>query len=98
MYYYLLLNILLSSYLYLLSLIIKYDLLLFSTNYIIVILLRKQIDYNLLISSYYIFMYRDVKNICTRGYPRIKLAMGKKWILKMDTRYPWVRIFLIPVC
>jgi len=41
---------------------------------------------------------RDVKNIRTRGYPRIKPAMGKKWILKMDTRYPWVRVFLIPAC
>jgi len=41
---------------------------------------------------------RDVKNIRTRGYPRIKPATGRKWILKMDTRYPWVRVFLIPAC
>jgi len=43
-------------------------------------------------------MGRDIKNIRTRGYPRIKPAMDKKWILKMDTRYPWVRVFLIPAC
>jgi len=24
--------------------------------------------------------------------------MGKKRILKMDTRYPWVGVFLIPAC
>jgi len=27
---------------------------------------------------------RDVKKIRTRGYPRIKPAMGRKWILKMN--------------
>jgi len=43
-------------------------------------------------------MTRDFKNIHTRGYSRIKPAMDKKWILKMDTRYPWVRVFLIPAC
>jgi len=31
-------------------------------------------------------------------YPWIKSAMGRKRILKMDTRYPRVRIFLIPAC
>jgi len=41
---------------------------------------------------------RDVKKIGIRWYPRIKLAMDRKWILKMDTRYPWVRVFLIPAC
>ena len=40
---------------------------------------------------------RDVKKIRTRGYLRIKSAMGRKRILKMDTRYPRVRVFLIPV-
>ena len=41
---------------------------------------------------------RDVKKIRTRGYPWIKPATGKKRILKMDTRYPRVRVFLIPAC
>jgi len=41
---------------------------------------------------------RDVKKIRTRGYPWIKPATGRKWILKMDTRYPWVWTFLIPAC
>jgi len=41
-------------------------------------------------------MIRDVKNICTREYLRIKPATGRKWILKMDTHgyeyfwYPYV--------
>ena len=39
---------------------------------------------------------RDVKNIRTCGYPRIKPTMGRKRILKIDTRYPRVRVFLIP--
>jgi len=43
-------------------------------------------------------MTRDVKKIHTRGYPQIKSATGSKWILKMDTRYPRVWIFLIPAC
>jgi len=43
-------------------------------------------------------LIRDVKKIRIRGYPRIKPATGKKLILKMDTRYPWVRVFLIPAC
>jgi len=41
---------------------------------------------------------RDVKKIRTRGYPRIKPATSRKQILKMDTRYPRVRVFLIPAC
>jgi len=41
---------------------------------------------------------RDVKKICTRGYLQIKPATGRKWILKMDTRYPRVWVFLIPAC
>jgi len=44
------------------------------------------------------FVIRDVKNIHTREYSRIKLAMDRKWTLKMDTRYPQVRVFLIPAC
>jgi len=43
-------------------------------------------------------MDRDVKNICTRGYPRIKPTMGRKQILKMNTRYLRVRVFLILAC
>jgi len=42
--------------------------------------------------------HRDVKNIRTRRYPRIKPVMGRKRILKMDTHYPRVRVFLIPAC
>jgi len=42
-------------------------------------------------------MRRDVKNICTHGYLRIKPAMGRKRILKMDTRYSWLQVFLIPM-
>jgi len=42
--------------------------------------------------------YRDVKNIYTRRYPQIKSITGRKWILKMDIRYPRIRIFLIPAC
>jgi len=41
---------------------------------------------------------RDVKKIRTCGYLRIKPATGRKWILKLDTRYPRVRVFLIPAC
>ena len=41
---------------------------------------------------------RDVEKIRTRGYLRIKPATGRKWILKMDTRYPRVWVFLIPAC
>jgi len=37
----------------------------------------------------------DVKKIYTRRYMRIKPIMGRKRILKMDTRYPRVRVFLI---
>ena len=43
-------------------------------------------------------MNRDVKKIRTHGYPRIKPATDRKWILKMNTRYPRVRAFLIPAC
>ena len=45
-----------------------------------------------------LYVFRDVKNIRTRGYPRIKPATDRKQILKIDTRYPWVRVFLIPAC
>jgi len=51
-----------------------------------------------LLKSSAIVMNRDVKNIRTRGYPWIKPAMDRKWILKMDTRYPRLRVFLIPAC
>jgi len=47
---------------------------------------------------YGIDMTRDVKKIRTRGYPRIKPATGRKWILKVDTRYLRVWVFLIPAC
>jgi len=33
------------------------------------------------------------KKIRIRGYPQIKFTTGKKWILKVDTRYPQVRVF-----
>ena len=45
-----------------------------------------------------IFITRDVKKIRTRSYPRKKPATGRKQILKMDTRYPWIRVFLRPAC
>jgi len=35
-------------------------------------------------------MIRDVKIIRTREYPWIKPATSRKWILKMDIRYPHV--------
>jgi len=41
---------------------------------------------------------RDVKKIRTRGYPQIKPVTGRKRILKIDTRYPCVRVFFIPAC
>jgi len=40
----------------------------------------------------------DVKNIRIHGYLWIKLVMGRKQILKMDTRYPWIWVFFIPAC
>ena len=39
---------------------------------------------------------RNVKNIRTNEYPRIKPAISKKWILKMDTSYPRYGYFLYP--
>jgi len=41
---------------------------------------------------------RDVKKIRIREYPQIKPATSRKRILNMDTRYPWVRVFLILAC
>jgi len=41
---------------------------------------------------------RDVKKICTCGYPQIKPATSRKRILKIDTRYPRVGVFFIPAC
>jgi len=43
-------------------------------------------------------MTRDVKKIRTHGYPLIKPATGRERILKMDTHYLRVRVFLIPAC
>jgi len=43
----------------------------------------------------YVDLARDVKKIRTCEYPRIKPSTGRKQILKMDTRYPRIRVFFI---
>jgi len=46
----------------------------------------------------HLVVIRDVRKIRTHRYPRIKPVTGRKWILKIDTRYARVRVFLIPAC
>jgi len=73
-----------------------------NTNYIVVFLFWCSSVQNnpmaMIVGITFVVICRDVKKIRILGYPRIKPATDRKRILKMDTRYPWVRVFLIPAC